>query len=950
MKVTKILKVVGIVVVVFFAALLIIPALFKDKVKDVIVSQVSSMLNAELYLGDFSLGFFSNFPHATLSVENFGIVNAEPFAGDTLVNVGELDVVINLGSLFSGNYEINKVALINPTAHVKVNADSIANWDIIKSDTTTVVEEETTEESSALSLSLNTVTVENLKVSYESVPDSMTATVDGLNLNLGGDIAMDLQTLVNIDELKLLIDKVVYHDNSSSDMVATLEKIDLDFNGAVSDHVSQLKLLLNVDSTSLSMGGIPYLTKAKVASDIKMEADLDNNKYTFGDNSVSLNEIVANFAGYVQLVDSTKTDMDLTLNTPSIDFKQILSLIPAIYANDFASIQTSGEVSLSATAKGRLEGDTLPTIDAKLAIANAMFKYPDLPGSVSDINIEANVTNPGGATDLTVVSVPKFSFKMIDNPFALTLNLKTPISDPDFAATANGTLNLGNISKVLKLQDMDLKGIFTAALKANGKMSYIDQEKYELFNIAGDLNLSDFVLKMNSLDYDVNVNKANLNFTSENVNVDAALALGESDLSLKGKLQHFIQYAMRGETIKGSLNVSSKKLNVTQLIGADSSSDTQSSEVTETTETTTETASESSSVAIPNNIDFALNVGVDEILYDAINLKNVKGVVNVKDAIAKIESLTANTMGGSVSINGEYNTQDTLNPAVDVDMNVKDMTISEVFTTVTTANKIAPILSDADGQFSLTMRFASNMDNTLSPVLNTVNAKGKFSSKDISIKNVKAFTALAEKTGIDLLKKPNLKDINIAFVVKDGRLNIDPFQTIISNTTFNFSGSSGLDQTLDYVANIQLPKNISKAIDLAFDMNIGGTFTNPKITFSASSLKEQVTEKVTEVIDKAKEKAIAAAKEQKEKLIAAAKTQKEKLVAAAQENSDKLVAKAQAEADKVTNPLKKAAAQAAVKAAKSQGDKLVSEAEKSGDKLVSEAEKQGDALVEAASK
>jgi hypothetical protein len=169
----------------------------------------------------------------------------------------------------------------------------------------------------------------------------------------------------------------------------------------------------------------------------------------------------------------------------------------------------------------------------------------------------------------------------------------------------------------------------------------------------------------------------------------------------------------------------------------------------------------------------------------------VKGVVNVKDAIAKIESLSANTMGGSVSINGEYNTQDTLNPAVDVDMNVKEMTISEVFTTVTTANKIAPILSDADGQFSLTMRFASNMDNTLSPVLNTVNAKGKFSSKDISIKNVKAFTALAEKTGIDLLKKPNLKDINIAFVVKDGRLNIDPFQTIISNTTFNFSGSSG---------------------------------------------------------------------------------------------------------------------------------------------------------------
>lgn len=314
-------------------------------------------------------------------------------------------------------------------------------------------------------------------------------------------------------------------------------------------------------------------------------------------------------------------------------------------------------------------------------------------------------------------------------------------------------------------------------------------------------------------------------------------------------------------------------------------------------------------------------------------------------------------MGGSLGMSGKYDTQDTLNPKIDVKMDVKEMVINEVFSTVETAKKIVPLFSDAEGKFSMSMDLKSNMDASLTPIMNTINAKGVFNSKDISLSNVEAFSALAEKTGMDLFKKPNLKDLNIVFEIKDGRLHIDPFETLISMTKLNVSGSSGLDQTLDYVAKIQLPENVSKVIDLIFDMKVEGTFAKPKISFGASSIKEQVKEKVTEVVDKAKEAAIAAAQEQKAKLIAAAQEHKTKLVAAAQENSDKLVAKAEAERDKnvanAKNPIAKAAAQKAgdalVKKTKEQGAKMVSDAEKSGDKLVSEAEKQGNALIEKAS-
>lgn len=945
----KILKICGIIIAVVLGALLILPSLFKDKVKDVLVSEVSSMLNATLYLEDFSLGFFSNFPHATLSLENFGVVGVAPFENDTLVNVEDLNVVINLASLFKESYEINKIELINPSAKIIVNADSLANWDIMKpADSEEEVEDTTA--SSPIKLGLDELVVKNLCASYNSVPDSMSASVEGIDLDLEGDVALDLETLVNIDDLQLLIDKVSYSDYSSGDMSAALDNVNLKFGGTVSDRVSRMDLALNVDSTSFNMGGVPYLSKAQISSDIKLVADLDSNKYSFGENRISLNEISANFEGFVQLVDSTTTDMDLKINTPSIDFKQILSLIPVIYAKDFESLQTSGEVSLSATAKGRLKGDTIPNLDAQLNIVDAMFKYPDLPGAMKNINITANVKNPGGDVDLTEVQVPNLSFSMMESPFALTFGLKNPISDPDFKATADGTINLANVSKVVKLEDMDLQGIFTAALKAGGKMSYIDQNRYELFNIDGSLKLADFVLKTQSLDYEVEVNSADLGFSSENVNLKADLALGKSDLSLNGKLQHFIQFVTRGETIKGALAVQSKKIDVNQLLGT-------SEEEAETVAEETPAAEGSSSVALPDNINFALDVAVDTICYGNVKLAAVKGLVDLKDAVANIRTLSANTMGGSLGVSGKYDTQDTLNPKIDVSLDVNDMVINEVFSTVETAKKIVPLFSDAEGNFSLSMDLKSDMDATLTPVLETVNAKGSFNSKDISLKNVEAFSALAEKTGMDLFKKPNLKNLNIAFEIKDGRLHIDPFETLISMTKLNVSGSSGLDQTLDYVAKIQLPENVSKVVDLIFDMKIGGTFSKPKISFGASSIKEQVKEKVTEVVDKAKEAAIAAAKEQKEKLVAAAQAQREKLVATAQESADKLVAKAEAERDKnvanAKNPIAKAAAQKAgdalVKKTKEQADKMVSDANKSGDKLVSDAEKSGNALIEKAS-
>ena len=113
---------------------------------------------------------------------------------------------------------------------------------------------------------------------------------------------------------------------------------------------------------------VAFFTKTK-------NADLKNMKFTLRDNTLSLNAIEAGIDGWVAMAGEA-IDMDLKLNTNEIGFKEILSLIPAIYAKDFAGLKTDGVATLNAYAKGTMEGEQLPAFNVDLSVKNAMLNKP----------------------------------------------------------------------------------------------------------------------------------------------------------------------------------------------------------------------------------------------------------------------------------------------------------------------------------------------------------------------------------------------------------------------------------------------------------------------------------------------------------------------------------------------------------------------------------------------
>ena len=889
----KLAKIIGILLVCIVAAMAIVPLAFKGKIKEIVINEANKYINAEFGFDDLGISLFREFPQASVSLEGFWLRGKEAFANDTLAYVGDVEVAVNLKSIFgNGGFDITKILVKDTYLKAIVLEDGQANWNIMYPSEEATVEEEEEEEdttTSAFRILLKKVEVDNLNIIYDDRQGGMYAHIGAFEATCRGDMASD----------KALLD-----------------------------------LQAAIGTLTFKMDGVPLLSKARIGANFNIDADFANGKYTLKENTLSLNAIQATIDGWAALPTDEPISMDLRLNTSDIRFKEILSLIPAIYAKDFEDLKAEGTVSLHAFAKGELTESTLPQFEAVLKVSDGNFRYPTLPAGVNDIQIAACVSNPGGDIDRTKVNIERFSLKMLDNPFAVTAQVKTPISDPEFTATAKGTLDLGKIKDVYPLEDITLAGIFKADMSLGGRLSYIEKEQYDRFNANGTLKLQDMQVQIEGIP-EVSIEQSTFTFTPRYLNLsETKVLVGTNDITANCRFENYMAFALKGETLKGQLNLKSQRMNLNDFM---TSGDTEDTEKTETPEKESNEAM--GVLVVPKNIDFNMNVDMAEILFGNITLRNLNGKLIVKDGTADMSNLSMHAMGGTAVMNGSYSTaKSESEPELKASFALNNLSFSQTFKELDIVRQMAPIFENLNGNFSGKIAVDTELASTMSPKLETLTASGNLSTRDLNLSNVALIDHIADATGYKELKNLSAKDLNVEFTISDGRIRTKPFDIKMGNMSLNLSGTTGLDQTIDYTGKLKLPAT-SNAVLSTIDLKIGGKFSSPKITVDTQSIARQA-------VSAGADKAVEAVGKQLGIDLSDAEKQKEELVKAAQQTSQKLVSEAEKQK---ANLVSKAGNNAIAKlAAEKAGDALIAEAKEQGAKLVAEAEKKGDELIKKA--
>ncbi|MFA5573429.1 MAG: AsmA-like C-terminal region-containing protein [Brumimicrobium sp.] len=980
----KILIYSGIGFLVLLIAMILTPIFFKDKLKDMAIETANTMLKADVALGDFDLTIISTFPKMKLSFENVSITGRDEFEDIKLVDLKKIEAKLDFWSVINmENISIRSIEITEPSIHVKILEDGNANYDIVKSEEE--LEEENVETETAFELNLDYFDIISGDVFYEDLDtiSPMFAGIQGLTMIGSGRLTGDkikFETENTIQELAFQMGEemdlsgrdIILHGDidltgelssfdvkadlgeflmKMTDQEAVVQNFTIEGNAKMSDKDLVVETKTNADEISYMLGAIPYLTKVKTDLDLDLVMDFldDGYRFTLADNNLQLNALSLSFDGFYEYLESG-SDMDLKLITNQISFKNLLSLVPAFYHTGYESMIADGSMNVDGYVKGKLNDNSYPSWNFNAGIKNASIKYPDLPESINNINIQANTKFPGGSNlDDMTVDIDNLNALFAGNKIDGNFYLSQPMSDPSIRSQLNLDIDLATIEKVYPLEEK-YSGKLTSNIELEGKLSAIEEERYQDFHAKGQLRLQNFNYDSEDLPDPVYIDDLTFNFSPRRLQVAEMNAkMGESNFAVNGELSNYMNYLFKeNEDLVGNLNVYTNYLNVDDFMPAGTSED----ETTETVEESTETGDEEP-ILIPKHINFVMKTNADRVVYDGMNIDNLKGVIIIKDQEANLQNLSADALGGSVTLNGKYNTQNKNEPKADFGWSLKNLRIKELADNFITVDKIAPIAKFLDGNISSDFSMNTSLKPNFEPVFNTLNGEGNLFSSSLDILGFEPLNELASKLNISKLSEQTIKNVRASFSFENGKVEVKPFDVKLGNINTLVSGTTSFEQEIDFKLEMMIPKEDipNQALDLAekgiaqvkkipgFDIKLNdlpneipvtafitNTIKNPKVTMNlqeklmelGGNVKEGVKDLVDAKVEEAKDSVREVIEEKKEEV-------KEEVNKEIEAQRQKIINEAQVQADKIISEAKKLA------------DKTREEANKNGQKLIDEA-------------
>lgn len=420
--VKKILIGIGILLLVVVAAAFIIPIVFKDDIKAAIDKELAKSINADVIfdVNNFDLTLFRNFPNVTVEVKELGVFNREPFAGTPLFVVEEFGVELNLKELIFGDQlRVKGITLIRPQITIKVLKDGKANYDI----------------------------------TYPSTEEAAPVAEESGSFSFG------------IDHWQI-VDANVEYDDQSIPFLTSIKGLNHSGSGDFNEKEFDLKTKTSIDSLTLAYDGVEYLSHKHAELNATIGISEEYTRFAFKDNTTKLNDFAMHVEGWFKM-NEKDYGMDLQFSSPENSFKSLLSLVPGIYTSDFGSLETKGDLTFAGFVKGTMSDTQMPAFNMALNVKDGMFKYPDLPTAISNINMDLLVDNKTGVIDNTVVDLRKLHLEFGANPVDARMLIEN-LKDYRMDANVKAALNLSELGKMFPMDGLEMKGAFAIDATAKG--------------------------------------------------------------------------------------------------------------------------------------------------------------------------------------------------------------------------------------------------------------------------------------------------------------------------------------------------------------------------------------------------------------------------------------------------------------------------------------------------
>ncbi|MBS1599050.1 MAG: hypothetical protein JST75_12570 [Bacteroidetes bacterium] len=800
----KILKTLGLILLVMITLITVGFYIFKSNISRIAKTRLNEKLLAHVSFSDVDISWVRDFPHISVGLNNFQIIGAGEFEGDTLLTSKQFDFSCNpFHFILADSLSIYSISISDPKLHAFILKNGHRNWDILRNENSST----TAASGKPFKWDLKKYAIHNGYINYEDETRDIHIETAGLEQEGKG------------------------HFNSEQ---------------------FKVKTKINADAIEFMNGGsIPYQLSAKTRIDVDMKINRKARTISFITDNVYLNDLKLRSEFYFRWINDSSYDMNINFKSLNTEFKNVLSLLSPVYQHDYESLNSSGSVVLHAFVVGKYDSKHLPAYYLNLDVKNGFFQYPDLPIPVKNINLVVNISNPDGAVDHFLFNIPRAHLEIDSNALDFHLLIKNPKSNPFIDMAFSGKMDLANITRLMKLETgTRFHGMLDADIYAKGNTSVASKQQKNKFTAGGNFSLKDFLYF--SKDYPGGIVLTNLLLTLNSKNTQINELKGgylSTNFAATGTFNNVFDFAMKNNPLQASIDLQADKINLGEwLTGGDS------------------TKSQATALRVPANINFIIKASVDDFHQGNLDMHNLSGTMTVSDETLHFKQVKADALDGTMLINGTYSTKEGReHPTIAMTYDVNGVDMQKTFLSFNALQKMMPVGRFMSGKFNAHMNVSATLNQDMQPNYPTVHGDGNVVLTEGSLKAFGPIDKLSQTLDIKKLKDISLKDVHANFSVEGGRVVLDAFPAHADDIDMEIFGSHGFDQTLAYNINLKVPRNdlgqkgtafvknvvtdaADKGIPVKLDesvnilVKLNGTIDNPDVKTDMSAVVEKASE------------------------------------------------------------------------------------------------------------
>ena len=501
--------------VALFLILILLTALYKDKVAGLFIKEINSRSQIRITISSSRLTLLRRFPRASFTLNDVVVHSSSGYAGnDTLVAVSEVSLEFKISDLLKKRYIIDRISVSDGVVNLGTDSAGLTSYPS-----------------------------DNKK---EAGPGSdVTVNLNNIRLN---NISLSVINQIKNVESKLLI--------SSARL-----------GGAIAGTNIGLKATGDFQIERVKAAGvmIHYPIDCSISLDMNKsdtEITVEKGRLVLGDMSFEVEGLFSPVSGAT----------DILISAINFDLIKLAGFLPDKYST-FGGVRPAGKVSATFKADGILSRESMLHYDVEFSVSGARMEIPGTGIRITDSYLEGNYTNGEQNNDITsklsltkidiksgssfltgTVDVKDFSRLKVNADIVtlLDLSLVIPLVKNDKISEGEGTVraSIDFMGTLPGKGEVDLKRLL--ALNPGGNFYFKDAGirvgGYKINDIDGNLMLSE-TLWVDSVSFSLNGQRAMANGEIDNflswitgdakkVKINGSIAANLIDLSLMAGLNN----------------------------------------------------------------------------------------------------------------------------------------------------------------------------------------------------------------------------------------------------------------------------------------------------------------------------------------------------------------------------------------------------------------------------